>query len=186
MKKLTGVVRVRGRPALVSQQAWIFNSTLRENILFGLPYNKERYSEAVKYEKEMQRLIQEIEAKYLKQIAELTALMNKRVEEAAEHARQVALRDLETKVVEATETERKRGEKLLDAERRKSEAAVEREKVKMRKLAKALFEREKKLNTLDKDISSALDSASSSSIKSSMSGSKTNPSNFKVDTIRKF
>lgn len=32
----------------MSQQAWIFNATLRENILFHRPYNAERYAEIIK------------------------------------------------------------------------------------------------------------------------------------------
>ncbi|CAB9512822.1 expressed unknown protein [Seminavis robusta] len=139
-----------------------------------------------KYEREMQSLKLSIESKYQKQIADLTNLMNKRVEEAAEHARQVALRELDAKVSQATQAERQRGEKLLEDERKRSEAAVEREKVKMRKLAKALFEREKKLNTLDKDVMEVASSSSSSTVKSSSFGSKTGNATYKVDTIRKF
>ena len=39
---------VRGSIAYVPQESWIFNSTLRENILFGTPYNKIKYDNAVK------------------------------------------------------------------------------------------------------------------------------------------
>ena len=42
MKQLTGDVKVRGQLALVSQHACIFNGTLRENILFGSEYDKEK------------------------------------------------------------------------------------------------------------------------------------------------
>lgn len=140
---------------------------------------------AAHFERELQRLVKEMDAKYRKQIADLTKLMEARVTEAALHARHVAMADLESKVAEATDAERRRGERLLEEERKRSEASVEREKVKMRKLAKALFEREKKLNTLDKDISSAMDV--SNNVKSSMmASSKTNNNSFKVDTIRKF
>ena len=138
-----------------------------------------------KHQRELEKIKRDIETKYQKQLAELTALMNKRVTEAAEHARQVALRELDQKVEAATVAERTKGQKLLDAERKRSDAAVEREKVKMRKLAKALFEREKKLNTLD------LPSEDSSNIRttsSPMAGSKTAgktpPS--ATNTIRKF
>lgn len=34
---------VQGQLAIVSQQAWIMNCTLRENVLFGNSYDKERY-----------------------------------------------------------------------------------------------------------------------------------------------
>lgn len=37
-------ISVNGRIALVSQQPWIMNATLRENILFGLPYDEEKYN----------------------------------------------------------------------------------------------------------------------------------------------
>ncbi|CAI5531000.1 unnamed protein product [Closterium sp. Naga37s-1] len=38
---------IRGRVAYVSQVSWIFNATVRENILFGLPYDRQRYERAV-------------------------------------------------------------------------------------------------------------------------------------------
>lgn len=136
-----------------------------------------------KYQREMEKLKKEIDAKYQKQIAELTKLMEQRVKEAAEHARQVALREVEAKIVQATTEERQRGEKLLQEERKRSEAAVEREKVKMRKLAKALFEREKKLNTLGNDLGETL-STSTKGVPSL--ASRSGNANIKVDTIRKF
>jgi ABC-type multidrug transport system fused ATPase/permease subunit len=33
--------------AYVPQSAWLQNASVRENILFGLPYNKERYSQTL-------------------------------------------------------------------------------------------------------------------------------------------
>jgi ABC-type multidrug transport system fused ATPase/permease subunit len=33
--------------ALVSQQAWLLNATIRENILFGLPLDQQRYSQVI-------------------------------------------------------------------------------------------------------------------------------------------
>ncbi len=42
MARLSGQIRIRGQLALVSQQAWIFGGTLRENILFGAPFNREK------------------------------------------------------------------------------------------------------------------------------------------------
>ncbi len=47
MEQRTGSMKVHGRIAIVSQQAWIFNATVRENILFGASYNKERYQEVI-------------------------------------------------------------------------------------------------------------------------------------------
>jgi ABC-type multidrug transport system fused ATPase/permease subunit len=38
-----GHLAVNGDVAYVAQQAWIFNATLKENILFGQPYDKERF-----------------------------------------------------------------------------------------------------------------------------------------------
>lgn len=43
MTVLKGSVAVRGRLAYVAQQAWILNATLRDNILFGLEYEEDRY-----------------------------------------------------------------------------------------------------------------------------------------------
>ncbi|MGH0114521.1 UNVERIFIED_CONTAM: hypothetical protein FKN15_019661 [Acipenser sinensis] len=44
MEKLEGEISIQGSVAYVSQQAWIQNATLRDNILFGKPYNAEKYS----------------------------------------------------------------------------------------------------------------------------------------------
>ncbi|KFH63164.1 hypothetical protein MVEG_11199 [Podila verticillata NRRL 6337] len=43
MYKLEGTITVRDRIAYVPQQAWIFNATLRDNVLFGRTYDQERY-----------------------------------------------------------------------------------------------------------------------------------------------
>ncbi|XP_046999518.1 ATP-binding cassette sub-family C member 5-like isoform X1 [Schistocerca americana] len=47
MRPVNGHIKVMGSVALVSQQAWIFNDTVRENILFGLPYHEERYRDVI-------------------------------------------------------------------------------------------------------------------------------------------
>ncbi|OQV17373.1 Canalicular multispecific organic anion transporter 2 [Hypsibius exemplaris] len=47
MEKQSGKVGVKGTVAYVPQQAWIQNMTLRENILFGKPYEKERYDKVL-------------------------------------------------------------------------------------------------------------------------------------------
>lgn len=44
MEKLDGHVNVKGSVAYVAQQAWIQNATLRDNILFGEPYDEDRYN----------------------------------------------------------------------------------------------------------------------------------------------
>ncbi|GMF28358.1 unnamed protein product [Phytophthora fragariaefolia] len=47
MNRLAGDVFVRGRVAYYSQETWIQNMTIRENILFGLPYDKEKYARVI-------------------------------------------------------------------------------------------------------------------------------------------
>ncbi|XP_050393097.1 ATP-binding cassette sub-family C member 5 isoform X1 [Patella vulgata] len=47
MDIVSGTVAVKGSIAYVPQQAWIMNSTARENILFGFPYDKDKYDEVV-------------------------------------------------------------------------------------------------------------------------------------------
>ncbi|KAF9368100.1 Canalicular multispecific organic anion transporter 1, partial [Podila verticillata] len=47
MYKLQGSVKVYGDIAYVPQQAWIINATLKDNILFGKPFNKEKYDRIV-------------------------------------------------------------------------------------------------------------------------------------------
>ncbi|KAG2463188.1 MRP5 protein, partial [Polypterus senegalus] len=44
MTLLDGSIAVRGDFAYVAQQAWILNTTLRDNILFGKEYEEERYN----------------------------------------------------------------------------------------------------------------------------------------------
>ncbi|KAM4692498.1 LOW QUALITY PROTEIN: ATP-binding cassette sub-family C member 3 [Rhinophrynus dorsalis] len=47
MEKLEGDVSVRGSVAYVPQQAWIQNSTLKDNILFGRPSNEKNYKKVL-------------------------------------------------------------------------------------------------------------------------------------------
>ena len=47
MEKKSGSVNTYGSLAFVPQQAWIQNSTLRDNILFGKSYNKELYERVI-------------------------------------------------------------------------------------------------------------------------------------------
>ena len=44
---LKGHVTVRGSVAYVSQESWLFSDTLRENILFGMPYRSHWYNTVV-------------------------------------------------------------------------------------------------------------------------------------------
>ncbi|KAG0339639.1 hypothetical protein BG004_006726 [Podila humilis] len=47
MYKLQGTVKVFGDIAYVPQQAWIINATLKDNILFGKPFDQEKYDRIV-------------------------------------------------------------------------------------------------------------------------------------------
>ena len=38
---------IHGTSSYASQESWIFPATVRENILFGLPYEEERYKEII-------------------------------------------------------------------------------------------------------------------------------------------
>nr|QGP74111.1 ABCC transporter [Sedum alfredii] len=48
MHKICGKVRVCGTTAYVGQTSWIQNGTIEENILFGLPMNRDRYNEVTR------------------------------------------------------------------------------------------------------------------------------------------
>jgi ATP-binding cassette subfamily C (CFTR/MRP) protein 1 len=48
MVKKSGQVQVNGRIAYVPQQAWIQNATIRDNVLFSLPYVERRYEDVLK------------------------------------------------------------------------------------------------------------------------------------------
>ncbi|GAA0148087.1 ATP-binding cassette [Lithospermum erythrorhizon] len=48
MHKLSGKVRVCGSTAYVAQTSWIQNGTIQENILFGLPIDREKYKEVIR------------------------------------------------------------------------------------------------------------------------------------------
>ncbi|KAF7811131.1 ABC transporter C family member 4 [Senna tora] len=48
MHKVSGKVRVCGSTAYVAQTSWIQNGTIEENILFGLPMDRQKYNKVVK------------------------------------------------------------------------------------------------------------------------------------------
>jgi len=39
----TGSLTIGGRVAFVGEEAWVLRGSVRENILFGLPYDEARY-----------------------------------------------------------------------------------------------------------------------------------------------
>ena len=43
----SGSIRISGRVAYVSQQPWVFSGTLKENIVFGKKFDKERYEKVI-------------------------------------------------------------------------------------------------------------------------------------------
>jgi len=47
MYKYQGYAKTVGRIAYVPQQSWILNATLRDNVLFGLEYDQERYEQVI-------------------------------------------------------------------------------------------------------------------------------------------
>ncbi|XP_006811248.2 ATP-binding cassette sub-family C member 5-like [Saccoglossus kowalevskii] len=47
MRLVKGQVCVGGTIAYVAQQAWVFNASLKDNILFDKPYDEKRYTDAV-------------------------------------------------------------------------------------------------------------------------------------------
>ena len=42
MTKTNGDFSIRGSVAVVPQKSWIFNDTVKENILFGLPFDPKK------------------------------------------------------------------------------------------------------------------------------------------------
>ena len=48
MKKVHGTIEISGTIGYCPQQAWIQNASLRDNILFGLSFNQEKYDRAIK------------------------------------------------------------------------------------------------------------------------------------------
>jgi len=43
-----GHLCIRGRIGYVPQQAWVFSGSVRENIVFGQPFEEDRYNKIIK------------------------------------------------------------------------------------------------------------------------------------------
>lgn len=43
-----GTITVKGKIAYASQQAWVYNGSLRQNILFGHDYDEDKFTEVIK------------------------------------------------------------------------------------------------------------------------------------------
>ena len=48
MPHITGGIDIKGSIFYVSQEPWLFPASLQENILFGKPYNEEKFKKIVK------------------------------------------------------------------------------------------------------------------------------------------
>lgn len=48
LKPSHGQIRINGKISYASQEPWLFAGTVRNNILFGQPYNKDKYQTVVK------------------------------------------------------------------------------------------------------------------------------------------
>lgn len=44
---ISGNIEINGSLSYVSQEPWVFAATIRQNIIFGAPYDKTRYNEIV-------------------------------------------------------------------------------------------------------------------------------------------
>ena len=45
---IEGSVEMSGKVFYVSQEPWIFNSSIRQNILFGMPYNEKKFKDVIR------------------------------------------------------------------------------------------------------------------------------------------
>jgi ATP-binding cassette subfamily C (CFTR/MRP) protein 4 len=47
LENYSGNVSVGGKVYYISQQAWIFPASIKQNITFGMPYKKEKFDRVV-------------------------------------------------------------------------------------------------------------------------------------------
>ena len=45
---INGNVKINGSVFYVPQEPWIFNASIKQNILFGIPYNEKKFKEVIK------------------------------------------------------------------------------------------------------------------------------------------
>jgi hypothetical protein len=131
-----------------------------------------------KLERELATLQQQLEKKTTQQLQELEAIWNQRMKDALTQAATVSLAAQQQAVHAAEERVRLQAATELQAERGKATAAVEREKVKMRKLVKALAVREKKL------LAATEQRSTSQPQRLAAADAKTKQVNRKADTVR--
>lgn len=48
LEKTSGTLDIQGSVFYVPQEPWIFTASIRQNILFGKPYNKEKFEKIIK------------------------------------------------------------------------------------------------------------------------------------------
>jgi ABC-type multidrug transport system fused ATPase/permease subunit len=47
LEKISGQLEVQGSVFYVPQEPWIFTASVRQNIIFGKPYNKEKFDKII-------------------------------------------------------------------------------------------------------------------------------------------
>jgi ATP-binding cassette subfamily C (CFTR/MRP) protein 4 len=47
LKTYTGSIDIKGKIFYVSQQPWVFTASIKQNIIFGKPYDKEKFDKIV-------------------------------------------------------------------------------------------------------------------------------------------
>jgi hypothetical protein len=107
--------------------------------------HKRSAKDVADHQAQLQALRQELEASATEQLQELRITMEQRMQEALKHARVAAEQEKQLALEETTSRLTKEFQKQLEDQTRTADLAVERERIKMRKLIKALAEREKTL-----------------------------------------